>query len=291
MERTLTLFALLLPAGLAAQNMTLSQGSLYVAEGTRISIDAPLEWAISPDADVVNDGMIAFGIGAMLNEAPGTPITGSGIETAIAVLPTAFTNAEPGGLGLVLGATTGLDTLRLTRGHQPWSTADGDASIARWFRVEAAGATGTQLDMELRYDASELNGLLPGDLVLHKTLDTATFWMPLAGSPLASSVTGFDQAPWGWYTAFDQSATTAVSVAAPDAFQVFPTLTDGPVQILSAGDAPVLTIELFDMAGNLLAGFAAGQGARQQGIDLSGHAAGTYVLRINGHHTTRLVKP
>jgi hypothetical protein len=283
---------LCLPLWSLGQDMTLVSGNLYVAEGTRMAIDGPVVWTIEPAASVVNDGLIEFGTGAILVEPDGGPITGVGTETAQRALPTPFTGVEPGGLGLVMGANTGIGALTLTRGHLPFATADGDESIARWFRIEADGSVGTWLDLEMRYDATELNGLLPADLLMHRTLELGTYWMPLAGGPGAGSVTAVDQAPWGWITAFDSDATTAIAEELPrDGFDVYPTLATDRVHVLPKGDAVLRQVELLDAQGRLLATHSAdGQGGRLV-LDLSSHASGTFLLRVNGWHVTRLMKP
>ncbi len=282
----------LAPACCIAQDMTLVSGDMIVGTGTRVALAGPIVWTIAPGASVVNDGLIAFGEEAVLVEPIGGPITGTGVESAQRHLPGAFNDVEPGGLGLVLGSNSGVDTLVVTRGHVPFATPAGDQSIARWYQVDAAGSQGTALDMELRYDASELNGLLAPDLVLHKTLDTTSNWLAMASFPGPTSLSAEDQWPWGFLTAFDQDAITSVEapIAGTHAFSVFPTLVSDHVTIAALGDEPIQHIELMDTRGrSIVLGNSTMVGDRY--LDLSSQASGAFLLRVNGWYVTRLVKP
>lgn len=277
--------------GAMAQVMVLQTGQLTVTEGTTITLEGPLTWQVAPAATVINDGTIDLGATATLAEAPGAAITGSGAETTTRTLDGPLAGAEPGGLGLAFTHDQGLGTITVTRGHTPITTPSG-SSIARWFALECAPAEG--LELALRYDPTELNGLDPTTLVLHRFAPSSGYWQPLPGiSDIdAHTVTGSASAPWERLTAFHADMTTDAGGApsTPLNVRVHPTITTGPVWMEALQGVPITRVELFDIAGRRHAVEVALTGSTAH-MDIGHLGAGAYVLRINGESSHRLVKP
>jgi hypothetical protein len=275
-----------------AQTMVLQGGQLNVSEGTAMTFTGAITWQIAPGAAVVNDGTIDLGDSGTLDEAPGAAITGNGIETTSRLLDGPLSNEEPGGLGLLFTHDQGPGMTTLTRGHAPITTATG-SSMARWY--ELACEPIDDIALTLRYDPSELNGLNPGTLQLHRFATPPGHWEPLTGlsDVAAHTVTGTAQAPWERITAFHSGMTTDVAdvpaVGAPW-FRVYPTITTGPLWIEAPAGTGVAQLELFDMTGRRYKVQAYSAGTVTH-LDVAHLSSGTYVLRINGNSTHRLVKP
>lgn len=275
-----------------AQNMRLLQGTLEVAPGTELTLVGPLAWEIAAGALVINDGVIDLGAEGSLAEAAGSPIVGSGTERAVLLPGTDLNGAFIAGLGIGVQGGTTADTVIAVRGHEPRSGPEGEASIARWFELDGGGwpAEGAVL---FTYDATELNGLDPALLKLHRAPTNTGPWTMPAATEFVNSNTLRVQtgAIAGHYTAFDLDLSVGVSVLhTADQLFIQPTLVEDHLWV-SSNDPDVRWIELLDMHGRSLGRRAiTPQGSTR--IDVAMIAAGVYWLKAVGSAQTRkFVKP
>lgn len=272
--------------------MQLSGGQLTVQAGTTIRVEGPVTWQIPSGAAVVNDGAIDLGAEAGLDEAAGAPITGNGTETAIRDLATPFAAVDPGGLGLVLSHPEGIGTATITRGHAPIATVAGE-SIARWYTLEATAPGNVPLGMVVRYDATELNGLDAGSLLLHKHMVAEDHWQAIEGTANAMehTVSGTSGAPWALISAFHEDLVLATDAAMDPAaaHRVWPTLTTGLVHMQAAQGEMIRTAELFGMTGQRHVIPLTGT-PEAATFDIGHLSSGAYILRLNGTSTHRLIK-
>lgn len=293
MLRSLALLNIAFGLQLQAQLMELNGGSMHVAGGTRLFIDGATTWRLGSDVLLLNDGVIEFGPSATLEEAPGAPINGSGIETTTRVINTTGVGTEPAGLGLTLDPEVALGPITLVRGHVPFTLPNGGTSISRWFSLETNDLDGSLLEATLRYDPSELNGLSPGTLDLYTSVDPDDFWTPRSGEAYLTppSVVASSFWPWTYMTAFEADATTAVIELTSGGFRAWPTATTGLVYLESTGHGGVDRWEVRDASGRLHAGMNMGlPGPTYHTLDLSFLAGGIYFLRVNDSVVIKLLK-
>lgn len=276
---------------LCAQDMQLSGGTLTVQPGTRITLNGPLAWTIQSDAQVVNHGEIDLGAQAALNELPGNPVTGDGIERAVRQLDNAFIQEEPGGLGLTLSAAQGIGAVEVVRGHNPIVLPSGDASVARWYAVDAAPQPGLELELRYAYDATELNGLEAANLILFSAPSALGPWTALLSlpDPPMNSITALQQSPWALFTAFDADAETGLTETEAASFIARPTLAEGDVEIACTGPDRIERVELLDTHGRTVREFQPRN--TRAVLSTDGLAPGHYLLRVNGTRAIRIVKP
>lgn len=275
-----------------AQNMRLIQGTMEVAPGTMMTLNGALTWEISAGAVVVNNGVIDLGTLGTLVEANGSPIAGSGTERAVLLPGTDMNGAFIAGLGIGVEGGTTTDTVIAIRGHEPRIGPEGEVSTARWFQLDGAGwpVEGAVL---FSYDDTELNGLDPALLKLHRALSITGPWtMPAATAFVSSNTLRVENsAIQGYYTAFDAdlSVGTPVLDAGVQLF-VQPTLVEDHLWVRS-DDPDVRWIELLDLHGRSLARQAiAPQGTTR--VDVATLAAGVYWVKAVGSAQTRkFVKP
>lgn len=289
---TLTLTASLASWLCQAQSVELVGGSLSIAPGTTLRLNGPLTLVLQPSATVINDGLIDLGENATLEEAAGDPIRGNGTEVARILIDGSLDGSEPGGLGLALSSPSSPGPITVTRGHTPRTFPEGDPSIARWFVLDAPNVTEGTVDLDLRYDPVELNGLASSNLGLFRAGNATGPWSPLTSSnnTSANTVSATLVAPWAYVTAFDANAPTASpSLFATEDLHVWPTLTNGPLNVHALNGTKLTSLEVIDGAGRVV---------NQQGlapsslvnIDLTGLASGAYFLRVNRNTTIKLRK-
>jgi hypothetical protein len=274
-----------------AQEMTLTQGTLHVIEGTVLEIRGDVQYNLLPSSQVINDGRIELRDGARLAEAPGAPVTGTGTEHAWIAAPEILNAVEPGGLGLQLTTTSQAGPLEVIRGHQPMSTAAGQQSVARWYSIVGEGGAMPQFQpLVMRVDPTELNGLTEVDLDLHDAMEPTGPWVPMltqeGPDPLVLTATSV--VPRTFITAFHYAATTSIPELEDHGYEVWPTLTDGMVHVRSNKE-PIRSIELLDTHGRIIQG-SIGTGTDIQVIDISGIANGAYLLRLDHRYVFKIVK-
>lgn len=265
-----------------AQDMVLAGGMLTVSAGTQVRIEAPLTWQLAPGAAVVNHGLIDFGAQGSLVEQAGSPITGTGIESAQWAPTAPLVDAEPGGLGLRINTAYEGGGLRVERGHVP-RTALGETSTARWYRVTSPIPTSEALLAAIQFDPTELNGIEPDLLGLYHSADGQS-WEPTVSSIDLTSLTisGQTPAPEILLTAFDSEVVTrAFSTSADDSWSVAPTLVDDRVLVESRRGRMIESLDLMDGHGRLV--------LRENpmdrlaaGLSMAGLPAGPYIVLING---------
>ncbi|MCU0318884.1 MAG: T9SS type A sorting domain-containing protein [Flavobacteriales bacterium] len=292
MRSTLAFLLALITLHATAQNVRLLQGTLEVAPGTELTLVGPLAWEIASGALLINDGVIDLGTAGSLVEASGSPVVGSGTEQAVLLPGTELNGLSIAGLGLGVQGESITDTVIIERGHGPRTGPAGEASIARWFQVDGTGwpAEGAVL---LTYDATELNGLDPALLKVHRALSNTGPWAMPGATEFVNSTTLRAQtnATTGFYTAFDLDLSVS-SPALPATDQLFirPTLVEDHLWV-SSDDPDVSWIELLDVHGRSL-GRQAITPLGTTRIDVATLAAGIYWVKAGGSSQTRkFVKP
>ncbi|MBK8226917.1 MAG: T9SS type A sorting domain-containing protein [Flavobacteriales bacterium] len=283
MLRRYSLFVLLVPGFCQAQDMVLSSGSLRVSNGTSLRIESPLAWQLDAGAVVINDGLIDLGGVGSMNELPGAPITGDGMERAV-WLPTApLANAEPGNLGLTLTTSFPDGGLVVERGHLPRVADNGTPGIGRWFRISTPVPTASTLAINLEYDPLELGPAQPSALSLFAGSSPTGPWsaVPTAISP-QQVLSGNAPSPEVFITAFDSDLVTNASVASNGAaWSVSPTLVDDRVWIESLNGGPVKYLILSDAHGRIVQ-VENEPNEQRTALNMRHLPAGLYLLRING---------
>lgn len=195
-----------------AQVNTASGTTVLVDPGTSLRFDIAGAWTIAGGASVVNNGSITLANTAVLLEAPGAPITGSGTERIDTTFGAALNDVDPGGLGLHLSTAIGTGALSVERGHTPFTDYSGHTSIARWFHAQAAQQTGLNATVTLAYDPVELNGLSEPGLVLHRRHGPDVWnWLTGAVDQAAHTVNTSGLDSLGTFTAFEGDLPNLVS--------------------------------------------------------------------------------
>lgn len=281
-------------ATVRAQNMTFAGGTLQVASGTTVELVGPITWQLASDAVVVNDGTIDLGTEGTLVETIGSPITGAGIETATWALQAPLSGAEPGGLGLSLTTNYADGNLKVERGHEPRNGPNGTTSIRRWFRTLTPQPNTEDLSVVFRYAPTELDGIVPTELALFVAEASNGPWSAIAtiGNEPANELSGTDQSPIAYITAFDLEATLKVpaSASAGD-LVVYPTVFENELRISIPEGSSLERFELMDAQGKVVLSrtFPYAQGIAT--VQVPTLAAGAYLLRLNGNEAVRLMHP
>ena len=285
------LLMILAPAALHGQTMTLSGGTLTVANGTRIAIDGPITWGIVPGATLINDGRIEMGTLGTMDEPEGNPITGNGTEHALYLSVGPASDVEPGGLGLSLSTIDGLGDVEVVRGHTVQLDGTSTESIARWFELVAPPSPGVSVGLRFHYDPVELNGLLESDLILHSGDELIGPWAALAGTPDLPNhdIISSWLSPWGFITAFDEDITTDVPGGADAEFMIWPTVTEDMIHIRSRNGARVESLTVMDATGRLVDQMTASQDGFT--FSVAEYPSGVYLLWVNGIRAFRIVRP
>lgn len=295
MMRGCLTWALLLAAycSIHAQSMELLGGNMSIAAGTRIAISGPVTWNLAEGAQVVNDGRILLGEEASLVESDGTPIIGAGTEETVLDQAGAITSYDAGGLGLSISAA-GLGNTTVVRGHLPLDNNGTDQSIARWYRLEPAPAEGNELDLVLRYAASELNGHNGNTLALYIGAGPEGPWSLMPSTPVGISrtVSTFWSGPWAsTITAFPQDISTLVHELAREAnVEYWPNPTADLLWVRSTIGEPIKTLELLDLSGRSVMYQNVESSSELSSLSLQALPGGIYLLRVNGTQAARIVK-
>lgn len=291
-RRTILLLGGLAPVFQAsAQNMVLTNGTMTIAPDTRIEVVGPITWELGVDAQVINHGEIDLGSEGVLDEALGAPVRGSGTERAVGLALPGGSPTEPGGLGLAITPPQQLGELIVTRGHTVSLNSEGEESIARWYRLESTAPLSGTAMVDAFYDLSELNGAEQSDLVLHGAQELSGPW-----SAAVSTWSGAQQtvsAPvseWGYITLFEDPLTTVDAANGTGQWTLYPSVTNGPVLVEPGEGATIEDWTLFDRQGRMVSTMRNAMEGGRLVLDLSPQPAGLYLLRINGHHTFRVVK-
>jgi hypothetical protein len=278
---------------LNAQVAEIANGTLTVSEGTRMTFLAPIDLTVGSGGAIVNNGLIEVGAGRII-EPVGSPITGTGTETALTALPVGAFDVEPGGLGLRLSGTADMDTLFVERGHQPVVVSGTINSVARWFELRSAGPSDGPVNVSMRIDPSELNGISTELLELHRATTFQGPWAPIDGTVDQDLTTVSAEITLDglFLTAFQQDVMTgSASDIAVDQFRVWPTVTNERVNLSSAGNSPIRTVEVFDLRGGRVHEEVLASRSSAWSMNVELLEAGIYVMRVNGMFNLRFIRP
>lgn len=292
----LLLLALIAPVAVPvamAQDMSLANGSMTIEAGTRVTFMDPLTWTLEPGATVINNGTIDLG-SATLVEQVNAPITGIGTETAILVHAGGPYNAEPGGLGLTLVGDASEDTLIVTRGHSVTTVNGNISSVARWYRTASASAQPWTVDATFFVDPSELNGIAPNMLQLHRAETLSGPWTPLSSTidPPNTSVSGSYSAADVHLTAFMQDVMTSISEPVDrGSMRVWPTVSEDLVHVEWNGDIPFKDVAVYALTGARMPVSLVTRRIHGFTLDVGRYGAGVYLIRVNGQADQRFIRP
>jgi hypothetical protein len=289
---TLTL-SVLGSVDLLGQTSTLTNGTLTIGADTRVTFMAPIELSIGTNASIVNNGILDLREGRVV-EPIGSPITGSGTETAYMVHPGGDLDSEPGGLGLRLSGTLPADSLIVERGHQPIVVNGTIGSVGRWFELNSLVAEQLPLSAIMRVDPTELNGIDASSLELHRSSTVLGPWTPLPSvtsvDPL--SVSADIPSTTGAFTAFEADIMTSTpGTPGGTELMVWPTASDDVVNVRIRSGEVLRQLELFSLSGERVALPTVSSYSSTWSIPVGHLASGVYILRVNGTHHERFLRP
>lgn len=281
---------LLLTAAAAGAQSGLQPGTtLSIQPGTTLRFEGPQVFGIPASAGVQNDGVIEFDEVASLDETPGYPITGAGVERTTRDFPLPMAGADPAGLGFAMSTTAAPGLLTLARGHLPVIDNGGLQSVARWYDVDAMNNGGLGAAVTMHYDLAELNGLNEPTLTLHVE-GAGNLWsafpslVDLIGH--AVDVNGMDSL--GRFTLFDTISTQVDEAGADQDIFLHPTVATDALTVIAPGlDRGILVLR--DATGRVVMQRTV-RGDRHR-IDVSTLAPGRYLLGLDGLYAGSFVKP
>ncbi len=285
------LLTTLLAASTCGQSATLNSGALTVLEGTTVRFVGPFSFEILAGASVENNGVIDLGSEATLIEPAGGPIVGSGTERSITSNGGPFTNTSPGGLGLTMTSALAASPVEVVRGHVPFELPEGDLGLARWYELNSI--SGSDLELTMHYDATELNGLQAEELSAFRSDSENGPWsiMITENDPVQYSLSTSYAYPWGLLSAFDQDVVTASpTLVVADGFSVWPTMVVDVLHVTSLQGPAINTLEVLDGLGRVLPFQRMDHGVDHGVIDCVGLVAGAYFLRVNGNRVFKFRK-
>lgn len=273
------------------QSVLQTATSLVVDPGTVLRIEGPLTVATTPGSSWVNNGEIHLGPEALLNEANGAPLSGTGTERITSPYTSPLSNEEPGGLRLVVTTVQPPQNVTLVRGHQPIMEPGGAVGTARWYQWYSDVNSGLDAQVRFGYDEGQLNGVAETDQVLH-VLQSNTFWLAIPSSVDAGNdrveAIGLDSI--GTLTTFSGALTTGLADGAEQSqAMLFPTVADESVMVVLE-TARSLSLDLLDAQGRTLRSYMSLAPTRTMRLDVSALPAGLYLVRINGGRTLRFTR-
>ncbi len=273
------------------QSVLQTATSLVVDPGTVLRIEGPLTVATTPGSSWVNNGEIHLGPEALLNEANGAPLSGTGTERITSPYTSPLSNEEPGGLRLVVTTVQPPQNVTLVRGHQPIMEPGGAVGTARWYQWSSDVNSGLDAQVRFGYDEGQLNGVAETDQVLH-VLQSNTFWLAIPSSVDAGNdrveAIGLDSI--GTLTTFSGALTTGLADGAEQSqAMLFPTVADESVMVVLE-TARSLSLDLLDAQGRTLRSYMSLAPTRTMRLDVSALPAGLYLVRINGGRTLRFTR-
>lgn len=276
-----------------AQSVVEGGTNLTIGAGTTMTLLNGSVLATSPGAVVVNNGLLVLSPTALLDEASGAPIDGTGTERITLTYSSALNNAEPGGLGLVVTTALSPGTVVLERGHVPVVEPGGASSIGRWYDWSSTVNAGLDASIAFGYDPVQLNGINETDQVLH-VRQASSLWqaIPSGVDQVDRQVNAVSLDSLGTFTTFSGAlATTLPPVQATTAPVLYPTVSDNEVQVVLPGDLAPKAWSLTDGSGRLTALVPTMRTAGWYTFDASRLAPGTYHVLINGRSAGRFIRP
>ncbi|MBK8949432.1 MAG: T9SS type A sorting domain-containing protein [Flavobacteriales bacterium] len=281
------------PTGLGAQATVHPGTTLHVLGGTTVRLPDGVSMTMAPGASMINDGLIHLAPTAVLTEAPGSPVTGVGLERIDLLVSAPPTALEPGGLGLTITAVEALDSLTMLRGHTVRNDTSGATGVARWYSVRPHVNTGLIAEVGFRYDLTELQGIGEADLMLFTARQGDTIWQgvpSVVDLPLTTVFASFLDS-LGTYTLFDGSLGTATpDEAPPTSLHAGPNPARDVLDVRDeAGGFRDLTV--IDAIGRTVLRIDLGRRATHHRITVSSLASGTYLLRTEDGRNIRFNRP
>ncbi len=278
---------------LSAQATVHSGTTLHVLGGATVRLPDGLTLAVASGAAVVNDGLIDLAPTAAIAEAPGSPLTGLGVERIHVWVTSPPTALEPGGLGFRITSTNPLDSLSIERGHTVLSDTSGSSGIARWYRVRPQVNNGLAAEIGFRYDLAELQGIAEADLMLYTARQGDSIWLGIPSVVDLPSSTVF--ATWldslGTYTLFDGSlGTTTVEDAVPADLSAGP---NPATEVLEVRDTArgFRSLAVVDATGRTVLHQDLRDHRTHHRLPVSDLAPGTYLLRTDDGRSLRFTRP
>jgi len=264
---------------------------MTITPNTTMTIEGAVTWLIPTSGHVVNHGTINLGVQGVLEESLGSPITGSGTESASmeSVIPL---HSEPGGLGLRFTNNGTPTVLSVVRGHIPFEADNGDQGVARWFMVDGMTTDNGPWEVVMAYDDTELNGLQESTLQVHATLDPLQGWAMFGSIPdaLNGTLSFTTNAPLGYVTAFAGDPSTGWEPEQNARLTVRQDLASDLVFFQCSGHPPGSVLTLLDATGRTIAHQTlAPSGSGSFSIrHLSG---GIYVIHVEGAAPVKILRP
>jgi hypothetical protein len=246
--------------------------------------------------DLNGYGLDLGGSGMLTNESESSRIIGPlGGEVHAFRYLNAPTQANPGNLGLEISSSDNLDTVRISRGHEPQTIHVGQ-SIERYYEVSA---TNEPMDATFRfyYFDAELDTIQESDLGLFHSTDLGSTW---TGNGMNTQVdVGNNVAEQsmidsnGRFTLANKSlATDLDEQLSLNTWIVYPNPSSGEVvlewELARTSD---LKLSLLDLRGRIvfLKDMGSLNGAQQLRLDFSHLAEGIYnlMLEVDGNYYHR----
>ncbi|MEO8066901.1 MAG: T9SS type A sorting domain-containing protein [Flavobacteriales bacterium] len=280
-------------AATVSGQMVLNSGTaMNVAPGTDVRIESPVVFTVQSGAVLVNDGHIAFGALASLNEVAGSPVVGAGTESTARSYPSPLLSTAPAGLGFSFTTAAAPDSFIVERGHLPHLNNQNAQSIARWYHVRSGNVAGLGATGALSYDLTELNGIPEAALRIARNGNGGPWWPELSSTVdlgLHNATAALPDS-LGWFTLFDDAviSTTGDLGARNWVFQLAPSLVEDHLTI--RGAERIENVALFDAAGKLLQLFNGGN-ATCLVLATTALRSGAYFVQVNNIHRLRFVKP
>ena len=286
----ISLFAMAVHA-LPAQLVLMDGTVLEVDPGTSLRIGDGILFDLEATASLINNGVIGFQPTASLQEQPGNPITGAGVETTTNTYGSPLSAVDPAGLGLQMTTSLAPGMLTLTRGHLPFTDNGGMQSVARWYDVDADVNSSLNATLSFRYDLTELNGVDELDQTLHIRAP-GNYWNSFTSvvdqPDHEVTATGIDSL--GLFTLYDGISTGMASI---------PVAGEDLIVLMEAGFESILVITpyssiagrlaILDAHGKLIASVQQRSGYTR--IPVQALSSGLYLVRADGNHTRTFVIP
>lgn len=266
---------------------------MRVDSATELRIQGNVVFQLDPGSALENNGLIVLESDAVLQEADGAPIFGNGTERFDRTYATPMNGIDAGGLGLRLTTPGAPGDVLLVRGHISRTDTAGRSSVARWYRVLVQQSTGQDATVEFAVDNTELNAIPPANLVLHANSGGDSLWMPFTGAVDIPDLTVTADVPdtLGTFTLFDGPVSISV-IERPAAlgYGLFPTHTDGPVQVVIPDGHVVRSMELVDSKGGRLPLAYSNLGSGTHHLDLGSIASGAYWMVLDARIALPLIR-
>ncbi|MCB0795085.1 MAG: hypothetical protein KDB88_10140 [Flavobacteriales bacterium] len=276
----------------SAQVLVLDSTQIMLDPGTTMRILGNTDMVLGHAVQFQNNGTLDLGAAASISETPGSPMTGLGVERSMRPMGAVLNAVEPGGLGWTMTTAAVVDSLELVRGHASYQDTSGRVSVFRWYDVTVWPENGLDMDVVMRYDTTELNGLNEPDLMLHVATLGDTVWSGYPSMVNTSqrivSVEGLDSL--GRFSLFAGSIGTQLEEAdiLPSA-QVSPIPTDGPVRIVTKMPGRG-RVRILDLTGREMASFERIDWSGPIDLNIAHWPSGAYFILFGDGQWAKLIR-